>query len=542
MFLTFDIFRNTVLSKRKLIQLVDQKTVSGWDDPRMPTISGIRRRGVPADALRLFCERIGISKSDSNIDYADLENCIREVMDEKSQRAFAVVKPLKVTITNWSGKTLEDFEIPRHPKIPELGSRTVPFGKHLYIDRDDFFDTEGPEGEKGKPPKGFKRLKPNGMVRLKFAYVIECKEIIRDPETNEPVELMCELYPETRAGVTPEGMKRVPGIIHWVESSTAIKMTVNQYDRLFKAEEPGKEGDYLEDLNPNSLERIESAYVEPSVAMDALHIMAELRFLENNKEEASDDTPKLYPSALSYQFERLGYFALDKESDTKKLVFNRAVTLRDTWAPAKEKVKINTDQPVRRRGGGGNAQQSNEPLEDHRRIALRAGTILTAEAHPEADSLLVLSVDCGDKKEDGSAGEPRTVVAGLAGKIPPEELMQKKVAVMTNLKPSKMRGIESKAMLLAAATGSDEDEKVQLLSVPDSMPNGELLTFEGLEEPQPDAMLKSKGALKVWDRVKAELKTNADGEAVYMKDGKECKIMANDGSAIKTTFPNAVIG
>jgi len=436
------------------------------------------------------------------------------------------------------GKTLENFDIPRHPKIPELSTRTVPFGKYLYIDRDDFFDAEGPEGEKmGSPPKGFKRLLPNGMVRLKFAYVIECKEIIRDPETNEPVELVCELYPDTRAGVTPEGMKRVKGIIHWVEQSSAAQVSINQYDRLFKDENPGKERDYLEDLNPKSLERIKTAYVEPSVAMDALHAMAELR---NSDPGAAE---KLYPSMLNYQFERLGYFALDKESDTNRLVFNRAVTLRDTWAPiGNGKKKNNSNQPERRRGGGGNAKASNQPLDDHRRIALRAGTILTAEAHPEADSLLVLSVDCGDKKDDGSLGDPRTVVAGLAGKIAPADLVQKKVVCLTNLKPSKMRGIESKAMLLAAATGNDGNEEVQLLSLPDSMSNGELLSFENLEKPEPDTMLKSKGALKVWDRVKAELKTNTDGEVVYTKDGKENKIITSDGSALKTSFSNAFIG
>ena len=442
-----------------------------------------------------------------------------------------------------TGKTLENFEIARHPKIPELSTRTVPFGKHLYIERDDFFDTEGPQGEKGSPPKGFKRLKPNGMVRLKFAYVIECKEIIRDKDTNEPIELICELYPETRAGVTPEGMKRVPGIIHWVEASAAVKVKINQYDRLFQDDEPGKERDYLDDLNPKSLETIDPAYVEPSVAMDALHMMAQLRHMKND-EHLSTDERQLYPSDLSYQFERIGYFALDKDSDTSQLIFNRAVTLRDSWLPAKKQTNTaDSDQPQRRRGGVKNNQGSSQPLDDIRRVALRAGTILTAEAHPEADSLLVLSVDCGDKNENGDAEGPRTVVAGLAGKIPPEELIQKKVVCLTNLKPSKMRGIVSEAMLLAAATRSDDDdEKVQLLPVPDSTPDGELLTFENIEIPEPDAMLKSKGALKVWDRVKADLKTNADGEVVYTKDGKECKIITSEGTGIKTTFPNALIG
>lgn len=534
--------KNTVLSKRKLINLVTSKVVSGWDDPRMPTLSGLRRRGIPPEAIRLFCERVGISKVDSNIDYGDLENCVREVLDDSSPRAFAVLRPLKVTIDNWNGNTLEDFDIPRHPKIKELRTRTVPFGKHLYIERDDFFDTE----TNGAPPKGFKRLTPNGKVRLKFAYVIECTDVIRDETSNEPIELICKVYPDTRAGVTPEGMAKVKGIVHWVNAKSAVKLTVNSYDRLFKAEEPGKDGrDYLEDLNPNSLETMEGAFVEPSVAMDALEILAQLRHQDSVDERVGI---KMYPSALSYQFERLGYFALDKESDTQHLVFNRVVTLRDTWgvpaaAASKKKGKAtqNTDEPVRRRGGGGNnGNAQSAPVDDVRRIALRAGTILSAEPHPDAESLLVLSVDCGDVQEDGSAEDPRTVVAGLAGKIATEDLVQKKVVCLTNLKPAKMRGIESRAMLLAA---EDDKEEVQLLSLPDSIPNGELLSFEGMETPEPDAMLKSKGAVKVWDRVKAQLKTNEDGEAAYWKDGTDCcRIVTSDGSAVKTSFNNARIG
>ncbi|EED96383.1 tRNA synthetase, partial [Thalassiosira pseudonana CCMP1335] len=287
----------TVLSKRKLIKLVEDKFVSGWDDPRMPTLSGIRRRGVPPSAIRLFCERMGISKTDSNIDFTIMEDCAREVMDGESPRAFAILDPLKVTIKNWSG-SLENFEVPRHPKREELGDRTVPFGSSLYIERSDFFDLEA--------PKGFKRLLPDGKVRLKYAYVISCDEVVRDPTTNEPVELVCSYYPETRAGVTPEGEARVNGIIQWVEASTAARCQVMQYDRLFKTEEPGKESDnFTDDINTESLQVLDNVIVEPSVAIDAL--------------------------SLTYQFERSGYFALDSSSTEKNLVFNRVVTLRDTW-------------------------------------------------------------------------------------------------------------------------------------------------------------------------------------------------------------------
>lgn len=529
--------KNTVLSKRKLIQLVEGNHVHGWDDPRMPTLSGMRRRGVPPSALRLFCERVGISKADSNIDSVVLEDCIREEMDKVCPRAFAILDPLKVTLTNWDDSTLEDFEVERHPKLEELGKRMIPFGKNLYIERTDFFDREGPEGQKsdGQVPKGWKRLLSNDMVRLKFAYVIQCDEVIRDPVTQEPVELKCTFLPETRAGVTPEGTKRVKGIIHWVEETTGIKCQVNQYDRLFLTDEPGKEsGDYLRDLNPNSLEVIKNVVVEPSVAMDALATLT--------ARQKSDE--KLYAANLSYQFERSGYFALDEASpDLTNLVFNRVVTLRDT-SGGDDKKRVKGEQQ-RSRGGGNNSRQPKqaaaEPIEDLRRPALRAATILEAGPHPEADSLLLLKVDCGDVGEGGDAGEPRTVVAGLAGKISMDDLIGKKVVAMTNLKPARMRGIDSEAMLLAASDGNEENEKVELLTVPDSVPNGELISFEGKDPSEPDAMMKSKGALKVWDRVKEGFQTNGEGEAIFSMEGKTHRMMTSGGPIKTASLQNADI-
>lgn len=528
--------KNTVLSKRKLIQLVDGNHVNGWDDPRMPTLSGIRRRGVPPSALRLFCERVGISKSDSNIDYVVLEDCVREDMDKVAPRAFCILNPLKVTLTNWPGSDeIEEFEIPRHPKREELGNRIIPFGKNLYIERDDFFDLEGPEGAKngGNAPRGWKRLLPNENVRLKFAYAIKCDEVVRDPETQEPIELKCTYLPETRAGVTPEGMKRVKGIVHWVEADAGIKCQVNQYDRLFKTEEPGKEsGDYLQDLNPKSLEVVKNVVVEPSVAVDALATLAKV----------SESDGKESASSLSYQFERNGYFALDAASKDDDLVFNRVVTLRDTWGAAGQPKKKKQQQQQRNRGGN---RQPKQPqggagnVEDLRRVALRAATIVSAEQHPDADSLLLLSVDCGDVGEDGEPSEPRTVVAGLAGKIPIEELVGKKIVAVTNLKPAKMRGILSHAMLLAAA--SEDDEIVELLSVPDSVPNGELVSFEGKDPSEPDPMMKSKGALKVWDRVKSGLTANGDGEATYSLEEATHRMMTSGGPVKTTSLQNAKI-
>lgn len=438
---------------------------------------------------------------------------------------------------------LEEFIVPRHPKIEEMGDRVIPFGKEVYIERDDFFDLKGPEGEAngGKVPTGYKRLLHGDNVRLRYAYVIKCDEVVRDPETKEPVELKCTYLPDTRAGVTPEGMKRVNGIIHWVEARTGVSCKVNQYDRLFKTEEPGKDsGDYLKDLNPDSLEVLEGVIVEPSVADDAVKVIQKIA------EQGEANGAKLYPSSLAYQFERSGYFALDQDATGKdNLVFNRVVTLRDTWGTEKTKngdkgrnrgrgKGNNSDAPKSSGGGGG------QPVEDVRRVAFRAGTILEAGPHPEADSLLVCKLDCGDKDDDGNT-EPRTVVAGLAGKIPTDELVGKKVVAVTNLKPAKMRGIESTAMLLAASDGKEgDDETVELLSVPDEVQNGELLSIEGKEDSIPDEMMKSKGALKCFDRVKAALRANADGEATWVDGESTYRLMTTGGpvatKSLRDTF------
>jgi len=435
--------------------------------------------------------------------------------------------------------SLEEFEAPRHPKKEELGDRTVPFGKDLFIERSDFFDLEGPEGlaNEGRKPKGFKRLLPNGMVRLKYAYVISCDEIVRDPETNEPVELKCSVYPGTRAGVTPEGMQRVNGIIQWVEASTAIKCRINQYDRLFKTEEPGKEtGNFLDDMNPDSLEVLEDCLVEPSVAMDSLEMMAKIRTHNENKENKNE---KMYHSELAYQFERTGYFALDPASTSSEPVFNRVVTLRDTWTVPTEAKETKGNNGNQRNRGNKNANDGNDGavLEDLRRVAIRAGTIVEAGPHPDADSLIVCKVDCGD---EGS--ELRTVVAGLGGKIPLAKLLNMKIACVTNLKPAKMRGIESTAMLLAASDGGEgADEKVELLNIPDSVPNGELLSFDGKEPSQPDEMMKSKGALKAFDRVKACLRVSPDGEALYVNEGKDHKMLSTGGPIKVESLKDVII-
>ena len=290
--------RYSVLSKRRLIQLVEEGHVEGWDDPRMLTLSGLRRRGYPASAVRLFCERIGISKSANNIEMNVLEDCAREELDKTAPRAMAVLKPLKVVITNYPENQTEEFEPARHPKNPEMGTRKVPFSREIYIDQDDF--REDP------PPKYF-RLSPGKEVRLRYAYVIRCDEVIY--ENDKVVELRCTYDKATRSGAKAEGRK-VKGIIHWVSTQHAVTTEIRLYDRLFSAPNPGRNdpaGNFINDLNPESVEIISDCKAEPELSTA-------------NPEDV-------------FQFERVGYFCVDaKDSRPDALVFNRTVTLRDTWA------------------------------------------------------------------------------------------------------------------------------------------------------------------------------------------------------------------
>ena len=290
----------TVMSKRRLLELVNEKHVSGWDDPRMPTLSGMRRRGFTAAAIRTFCERIGVGKSDSVIDMGTLEDCVREDLDQGAPRAIGVLRPLKVTITNYPEGESEEFSAASHPKDPSMGTRQIPFSREIYVDRDDFME---------EPPKKFFRLGPGREVRLRYGYIIRCDEVIKDPDTGEVTELLCSYDAETGGGVLPEGRKKVKGIIHWVSAAHAVSVEVHLYDRLFTVANPAgeKERDYRELLNAESLEVLSSAFVEPSVA---------------------DAAP-----GATFQFERLGYFRVDDiNSQPGRLVFNRTVTLRDTWA------------------------------------------------------------------------------------------------------------------------------------------------------------------------------------------------------------------
>ena len=283
----------TITSKRKLHQLVSDQHVSGWDDPRMPTISGLRRRGYPAAAIQDFCERIGITKKDSQIDVGVLENCVREDLDYNAPRAMCVIKPLKVVIENYPEGQSEDLDASNHPKRPELGKRTVPFSREIYIEQDDFME---------EPPKKYFRLGPGKEVRLRYAYYITCTDVIKD-ESGNIIELRCTYDPETRGGKSADGRK-VKGTIHWVSIPHALPVQVNLYDRLFNTPNPAAQDNFLEDLNPDSLQVIDQAYAEPSLS--------------------SADIGK------GIQFERTGYFTRD-DTSSDKLAFNRTVTLRDTW-------------------------------------------------------------------------------------------------------------------------------------------------------------------------------------------------------------------
>ncbi|HKJ05702.1 MAG TPA: glutamine--tRNA ligase/YqeY domain fusion protein [Geopsychrobacteraceae bacterium] len=289
----------TVMSKRKLLQLVTDKHVSGWDDPRMPTVSGMRRRGYPAAAIRTFCDRIGVGRAASWIDLSVLEDCVREELNETAHRRMAVFNPLKVTITNYPDHQVEEFAAPNHPQQGESGTRAVSFCNELYIDHDDFM-------ENPPPPKKYFRLGPDREVRLRNGYIIRCDEVIKDAG-GKVVELKCSADLDT-LGKNPEGRK-VKGIIHWVSARHAEKAEVHIYDRLFNQENPDKAENYLSALNPESLQTTE-ALIEPSLLQA---MVGEV-----------------------FQFERVGYFTVDtKDSQPGKPVFNRTVTLRDTWAKIK---------------------------------------------------------------------------------------------------------------------------------------------------------------------------------------------------------------
>jgi glutaminyl-tRNA synthetase len=291
----------TVLSKRRLIELVEAGHVAGWDDPRMPTISGLRRRGYPAAALRDFIDRIGVAKSDNLIDMALLEYCVRESLNLTAERRMAVLDPLKLVIENYPEDGTETLEAINNPQDPSAGTRQVPFGREIYIEAADFME---------EPPKKFYRLSPGREVRLRYAYFVTCREVIKN-DKGEVVELRCTYDPETRGGNSPPDGRKVKATLHWVSAAHASRAEVRLYDHLFKVPVPGADGDMIDDLNPDSLTILEDCRLEPDIAA--------------------------ITSGKAIQFERLGYFKTDPDSTPDKPIFNRIVALRDSWAKLQAK-------------------------------------------------------------------------------------------------------------------------------------------------------------------------------------------------------------
>lgn len=284
----------TVTSKRKLKQLVEEGIVRSWDDPRMPTISGFRRRGYTPESIREFANRIGVAKRDNVIEMSLLEFCIREDLNKKALRRFAVLKPLKVVITNYPEGQTEELETENNPEDPNAGTRPLAFSRELYIEQDDFMEN---------PPPKFFRLKPGGMVRLKSAYIIQCDHVVKN-ESGEVTEVHCTYVPESRSGQDTSGLK-VQGVIHWLSAAHAQQAEIRLYDRLFVVEDPAAEEDFKSTINPDSLEILENAFIEPA--------LTDVRAGEQ------------------FQFTRLGYFCVDPDSTSERPVFNRTVTLKDTW-------------------------------------------------------------------------------------------------------------------------------------------------------------------------------------------------------------------
>jgi len=414
----------TVLSKRRLLQLVNEGIVSGWDDPRMPTISGLRRRGYTPESIRNFCDRIGVAKRESVVDVALLEHCIREDLNKSAPRFMAVLDPLKVVIENYPEDKVEMLRAVNNPEDPESGTREIPFSREIYIERDDFRED---------PPKKYHRLSPGKEVRLRYGYYITCKDFVKDDKSGEIVEIRCTYDPATRGGDSPDGRK-VKGTIHWVSAKHAIDAEVRLYDRLFTVPNPleNKEVDFKEYLNPNSLVVLTGCKLEPNLA--------------NVK------------SGERMQFERKGYFCVDPDSSASKIIFNRTVPLRDSWA------KIEKAQKMDKKDGKNQQQNKKDDFisfKDFLKVDLRVGVVKDASLVPGAEKLIRLMVDLGE-------GRDRQVFSGIKKAYPePEKLIGKRVVVVANLEPRKMSFGVSEAMVLS---GGSED-------------NLSIVTFEGSPEP-----------------------------------------------------------
>ncbi len=473
----------TLTSKRKLAELVQKKVVNGWDDPRMPTLAGLRRRGYTPEAIRTFCERIGVAKTDSVIDVGLFEHALREDLNRRSPRLMAVMRPLKLVIENFPAGEVRTLQAPLHPEDPSQGTREVPFSRELYVERDDFL---------AEPPKDWFRLAPGREVRLRYACLVTCKEVITDA-SGEVVELRCTWDEGSWGGNAPDG-RRVNGTLHWVSAAQAVSAEVRLYDRLFSSESPGSdEGrSFLEEIDPESLVVTKQAKLEPHLA--------------NSK--AGDRV----------QFERLGYFCVDSDSAPGKLVFNRTVTLKDGWAKLQAKgggkggdkggdkagAKAGGKTPPSRlpanpaaaNPGAANpaaapgktdasaalpaSKPASKPaaaappaeigIEDLGKVDLRVGIVKEAAVVPEANKLLRLMVDLGE-------GRLRQIFSGIRADYPdPAVLVGQRVVVVANLKPRQMKFGLSEGMVMAGGGGDRPHKIVTFADGPDAPQAGDKIT------------------------------------------------------------------
>ncbi len=421
----------TVMSKRRLLELVEEGHVTGWDDPRMPTISGLRRRGYTPESIRDFCERIGLAKRDSVVDISLLEHCLREDLNRRAPRVMAVLRPLRVVIDNYPEGQVEELDALNNPEDPRMGTRKVPFSRELYIEREDF---------RKDPPKKFYRLAPGREVRLRYAYFIKCVDLVKDEQTAEVVELRCTYDPTTKGGDAPDGRK-VRATLHWVSAPHSIEAEVRLYDHLFAVANPSDEkggADFKTNLNPNSLETLKSCRIEPSLA---------------GAEPGS-----------RYQFERLGYFCVDtNDSSEGALVFNRTASLRDTWAKiekaqttvmeaseAKKVGKVKRDLDADLLDGRTDIEPIGEEItiDDFAKLDLRVAIIREAELVEGSEKLIKLMVDLGE-------GRLRQIFAGIRSAYPvPKKLIGKRVIVVANLKPREMKFGISEGMVLSGSAAN----------------------------------------------------------------------------------------
>jgi glutaminyl-tRNA synthetase len=393
----------TLMSKRKLLELVERKLVAGWDDPRLPTLAGLRRRGFTPAALRDFCDRIGVAKANSTVDVTLLEYCQREDLNPRVPRVLCVLRPLKLVIENYPEDQVEEFEAPLFPQeqapqeqappdLPQQGSRKVPFSRTLYIERDDFAEV---------PPKGFHRLSPGREVRLRYAYFVRCESVVKDPATGEILEVRCTYDPATRGGTAPDGRK-VPGTLHWVSAEHSLPVEARLYDRLFRVERPDlEEGGFEACLNPHSLETLTGSRIEPGAADAAI--------------------------GERLQFERQGYFFRDPvDSKPDHLVFNRIVPLRDSWAQEVQKVEAQkAPEPAGRRAPKEPKEpKAVEPLTAEEQEQLDR---LRPELAPVLDAVLAAHSTEAERYRNGQTGLLGFLIARVmkqasagGGKVPPK--------------------------------------------------------------------------------------------------------------------------